>query len=106
MGLKVTQLTTPPRWGALWILGPPPLTSALPRAFDGLFEAPPREARWKTEPLRVRDAAGSQGFKSLMLRAYGLTSPLFLTAPPPQNRKTMREHGTQIMVVPMCECFW
>lgn len=64
-----------PRGGDLWVLGPPPQTSALPRSCDGLFEAP-REAGWKTEPLRVREAAGSQEFKSLMLCAYGLTSPL------------------------------
>lgn len=64
-----------PRGGDLWVPGPPPLTSALPRSFDGLLEAP-REARWKTEPLRVRDAAGSQGFKSVLLSAYDLTSPL------------------------------
>lgn len=53
----------------------PTTTRALPRSSDGLFKGP-REARWKTEPLRVRDAAGSQGFKSLTLHAYGLTSPL------------------------------
>lgn len=74
-----------PRGGDLWVLGPPPQTSALPRSCDGLFEVL-REAGWKTEPLRVREAAGSREFKSLMLHAYGLTS-LLLTAPPTQNRK-------------------
>lgn len=70
----ITQLTTSlgeETWG---VPAPPPLTSALPGSFDGLLEAP-REARWKSEPLRGRDAAGSQGFKSMMLGAYGLTSP-------------------------------
>lgn len=64
-----------PRGGERWVPGPPAPTSALPRPFDGLFKAP-RETRWKTEPLRVRHAAGSQGFKSVRLSAHGLTSPL------------------------------
>lgn len=67
---------------------------------------PPREARWKTEPLRVREAAGSQRFKGVRLCAYGLTIPAFLTAAPPPNRKRMRDGGTQIMVLPVCEHFW
>lgn len=51
----------PPKGRRLWVLGPPPLTSAHPKSFDGLFGAS-REARWKTEPLRGKDTAGSQGF--------------------------------------------
>ena len=47
-----------------------------------LFQGPlmpaqsPQETRRKTEPLRVRRAAGSQGFKTVRLSAHGLTSPL------------------------------
>ena len=63
-----------PRGGELWAPGPPPPKSALPRSFDGLFKGPRDQG--KTEPLRVRHAAGSQAFKSVRLSAYILTSPL------------------------------
>lgn len=78
---KVPAQLTPPKGRRLWAPGPPPPTSAHPRSSDGLFRAP-REAIWKTEPPRGKDAAGSQGFEGVMLSAYGLTSPLLSHSSP------------------------
>lgn len=37
------------------------------------------------------EAAGSQGFTSVTLSAYGITSPLLSHIPPAQSRKRRRE---------------
>ena len=54
----------------------------------------------------MKEAAGSQGFKGVMLSAYGLTIPVFRTEAPPPNRKRVKNGGTRITVFLMCERFW
>lgn len=68
---------------------------ALPRSFDAPFQDLGGGDGRKAEPLRARDAAGSQGWRSLAVSAYGLTSPLPSQSTSILDRKT--EGGPQIM---------